>query len=431
MKNYVRILAVLVLLIALGAVFIYSYDYRQEKNASNIILTTADMNTKKSTTAPQRELIAENEEGDYQLYIDDDTVLLVHGELEKELDGWLSYVELETPTLYYYDYDGDDEGELIIKLVSGTTTDGDGNSSYAYTLYLFDTAEQDGETRFTVITANNETWKIPFEEAIKTEMSQLKSCNKFIQFVMDDAEESLYYDDETGISLNEYTGFACALQNSNGSYATLDRWSKGNGVYSVDDDGNITLEIQLLAYYEDVDDPQYIGIIHCGIGVSGGEFVILPSSIEFVADDEYKVISPASPSDEDWESTINNSADPIVRDGDDNQIDWLEASFDLSTDFEEKTISFAGYTSQIKSVDKVVITPDSVVLTAKDGYEFSSHMLNTGEFSVKIYADTDDEYNIAFSGEIKTVGGRSVLTITFDRAYDREMLDGMVVKFGA
>ncbi|MGN1329074.1 MAG: hypothetical protein ACI4V4_05180 [Eubacterium sp.] len=429
MKYFVRVMVVL--LIASGIVFAYSYNYRQQKIADDIVLTTADMNTKKElTTAVERKKIAENEEGNYQLYIDGADVVLVHDGIEKVFDGWASDAKQETPKLFYRDYDGDGENELLIQKIDGLVNT-DGKKYSVYNLYLVKPVEKNGKPDFSVISATKNTWKVPFEEAIKTEMTQLKSCSKYIQFVMDDFDVSFVYDKETGITQNKYFGFARALKKNNGTYETLERWNKGNGFYKVDSGGNITLDIQLFAYYKDVKNPQYVGDIHSEIAIMNGKFSIVPNTIEFVTNEEYKILSPILASSESWESTINNSAQPPVRDNDDMVIDWLEASFDLSTDFDIKTVSFANYSSQIKCIDKVVITPGTVTLTAKEGYTFSKMMLNNGEYCVIMNPGTENQYNIEYTGEIKTVEGRSVLEIVFDRKYNRVDLNGMVVKFGA
>lgn len=427
MKYFIRV--IIVLLIASGIIFAYSYHYRQEKIADSIELTTADISPKQSTTKAQRQLITESKEGNYQLYLDGDNVILSHDGIEKSFSNWASEVKQETPQLFYKDYDDDGDSELLIKLVSGVTND-NGTDKYVYNLYLAEPVEKNGKSDFNIISATADTWKVPFEEAIKAEMSQLKSCDKIIQFVMDNADVSLTYDSKTGLANNKYSGFAAALKNNNGSYEKLVRWNKGGGFYNVDDKGNITLDIRILAYYDGVKNPQYIGNIHTQIGVVNGKFDIIPSTISFVANDEYKVASPLNASSEKWTSTINNSFTPTVREGDDMVIDWIEASFDLSQSFDEKTLSFSGMSSQIKCVDKVVITPSKITMTAKEGYTFSSSVIRNFGFFVKISPNTNFEYNIEYNGEIKNVDGRSVLVIHFDRAYDREVLNGMLINFG-
>lgn len=427
MKYVIRV--AVVLLIACGIIFAYSYNYRQEKITDSFELTTADISGSKTTTKAERKLVAEQEEGGYQLYLDGDAVILVHEGIEKTLNNWAAAVKQETPKMYYKDYDGDGEGELLIQLVNSVTND-NGANRYVYNLYLFEPVEKNGKSDFNIISANSDTWKVPFEESIRAEMSQLKSCEKIIQFVMDDAGKPLTYDKETGLTNNKYVGFACALRNREGGYEKLLRWNKGDGFYSVDENGDITLDIRVIAYYEDVKNPQYIGNIHTDIGIIGGAFDIVPSTINFVASEDYRVTSPLEASDESWSSTIRNSYSPTAREDDDRVIDWIEASFDLSADFTQKTISYYGTSSQIKCIDTVVITPSSLTLTAKEGYTFSSSILNTFSYYVKIHPDTDSEYNIEYNGEIKTVGDRQVLVVNFDRAYSREDLNNMEFNFG-
>ncbi|MGN1420110.1 MAG: hypothetical protein ACI4XC_01170 [Eubacterium sp.] len=429
MKYFIRV--IVVLLIASGIVFGYSYHYRQQKIADNIVLTTADMNAKKEkTTTAERKLIAQNKEGNYQLYTDGADVVLVHDGVEKVFQNWAADAKQETPQLFYKDYDGDGENELLIKIINGVVNTNGKNIS-VYNLYLVKPVEKNGKSDFSIISATKDTWKVPFEEAIKTEMTQLKSCDKFIQFVMDDSDVSFVYDKETGITRNKYYGFARALRKSDGTYEKLERWNKGNGLYKVDSKGNITLDIQLFAYYKGVESPQYVGDIHSKIAIMNGKFNIVPNTIEFVVNNEYKIMPPTRASGEKWKMTIINSAQPTIRTDDDMVIDWVEASFDLNSDLDEETISFANYSSQIKCIDKIEITPSSITMTAKEGYTFSELMLKNAQYCVKIHPGTDYEYNIEYTGEIKTVKERSVLKIDFERAFDKGELMGMTVKFGA
>lgn len=428
MKYFGKVIAVLLLIAAVIA-FAASYNYRQDKIADSIELTTADMTAHSSTERDERFLAAESEGGEYQLYLDGSTVILKHGDVEKTFDNWASLVRQEVPELYCRDYDGDGEDELLIKLINGYVSD-NGAQRQVYNLYLLKPTETDGVQDFKMITATKDTWKAPFESAIKTEMTQLKSCDKIIQFVMGNAGTEFIYDEKTGVSQNEYVGYACALRDANGGYRELKSWNKGSGFYSVDENGDIFLDIQLLAYYKDVDDPQYIGNIHTQIVLKKNRFDLAANSITFVANDDYKVTSPKDAAAEDWKSTIYNSAEPTVRDGDDMIIDWIETDFDLTYAFTEKTVSFADINSQIKCVDKVVIKPDSIAMTAKEGYTFEDRIIRKFEFSVIISPDTEDGYNIEYYGEIKTVKDRSVLVIHFDRAYSREELNGMQIKYG-
>lgn len=426
MKYFFRVSVVL--LIALGIVFAYSYHYRKEKTANDIVLTTADMNSKEQTTKKERELICENKEGNYQLYVYGDDAVLVHDGIEKTFEKLASDVKQETPLMYYKDYDGDEESELLMKIVSGVTTV-DGQNKSIYDLYLIKPAEINGKMDFQVAAASKNTWRVPFEEAISAEMSQLKKCDKFIQFVMDDNEVSLVYDEKTGLSYNSHIGFAQAIRKGNGKYEKFERWKKGNGYYDVDEKGNITLDIELFAYYENVKEPQAIGNIHTDIGIINGKFSIVPKTIKFVANKEYFILPATMEATDKWSCIINNSAAASSK-ASDTAVDWIEANFDLSYDYTERTVSFAGMSSQIKCVDNVKITPGAIVLTAKEGYTFSQSVLDKDDYSVVIQPGTGEEYNIAYSGEIKTVEGRSVLKIKFDMNYPKYKLSTIVFKFG-
>lgn len=54
----------------------------------------------------------------------------------------------------------------------------------------------------------------PFEQAISAKMNQLKSCDKYLQFVMDDNNVDLKYDESTGLSQNKHVFYAQALKDS-------------------------------------------------------------------------------------------------------------------------------------------------------------------------------------------------------------------------
>lgn len=70
--------------------------------------------------------------------------------------------------------------------------------------------------------------------AINAKMNQLKSCSKYLQFVMDDNDVELKYDKATGISSNKYVYYAKALHNDNkDGYKKFTKWGKGEGNYYV------------------------------------------------------------------------------------------------------------------------------------------------------------------------------------------------------
>ena len=259
-------------------------------------------------------------------------------------------------------------------------------------------------------------------------MTQLKSCKKFLQFTMNDAEETITYNEKTGITTNKYVGYGLALCSNSKTYYTLDRWNKGAGIYNLDKNGNISLDIQVLVNYKEISDTQYIGNIHCGMEIVDGAFILKPNTIVFNSVDPYKVSDPRDTAKKKWSYTIKNASSGTTFKS--TTIDWIEADFDLEGTAKQITQPFDSMASKIKCVDSVKFTEKSVVLTAKDGYSFSNVITGSGNFSVLINSGTDDEYDISYDCAVKNEGNTSTLTINFDKTYDREDLDNVTINFG-
>lgn len=425
------IIATVAVFLAVVGIFAFSIQYRNKKEAESISLVSTEQHTAKAekTTAAieenERNLIAENKEGDYQLYSDGDKVVLIHGDYRHEFTTWNWSVIQETPKLFFKDYDGDGTKELLIKVVNGIT---ENNNVYTYALYLLKpTVTDDGTKDFKITTASTDTWKTPFEQGIKCEIIQL-NCKKYIQFTMDDIYEKIVYDEKTGITQSKYAGYAKALTSIKKEYYTLDRWSKGAGIYHVDDDGNISLDIQVLVNYKEVKDTQYIGDIHCSLEMKKGVFDIVPNTIVFVAAEQYEILDPRDIAEDAWSVSISNSSkNPTSLSP---EIDWIETQFDLSGNNTEISESFEGRKSEIKCVDKVEFTEGTLTLTAKDGFEFQKRMADKGAYSLTIKDDQNKDRDICYTCETKKVSGKSVLIYTFDKTYDKEDLDKAVIKFG-
>ncbi len=425
------IIATVAILIAVVGIFAFSIQYRNKKETEDIRSVSTGQHTartEKTTVAIEDNagnLIAENKEGDYQLYSDGDKVVLVHGDYRHEFTSWNWSVMQETPKMFYKDYDGDGAKELLIRIVNGVT---ENNKVYTYALYLFKPAVTDnGAKDFKIITASTDTWKTPFEQAIKCEIIQL-NCKKYIQFTMDDIYEKIVYDEKTGITQSEYAGYAKAMTSIKKEYYTLDRWSKGAGIYRVDDDGNISLDIQVLVNYKEVKDTQYIGDIHCNLEMKNGVFDIVPNTIVFLAAEQYAILDPRDTAREAWSVSITNSSKNTNFQS--SEIDWIETEFDLSGNHTEISESFEKRKSKIKYVDKVEFTEGTLTLTAKDGFEFQQRMADKGSYSLIIKDDKNKEIDICYTCEIKKVSGKSILVYTFDKTYDKEDLNNAVIKFG-
>lgn len=425
MKYFLRV--IVVLLVATSVIFVFSNNYRKSKIADSIVLTTQKIGeaTEKADT---RILVAENEESGYKLYKDNGTVILCKDDVEQSFDIWYPSVSSHTPELYYNDFDDDGEKELLIIMISNSISYYSGKTDYFNAAVLVDGVKEndDSSKEFITITAGVDSWKAPFTSAIKCEMNQLISCDKYIQFVMDDVSSELVYDEATGISSNKYVYYARALKNGNGSYAQLERWQKGACKYSVSDDGKIKLDITVLAYYQDIAKPQILGCIDMTMHTVKDKFDIVPKSISFIADDAYFCSDPRVSATEGWTKVIKNSAQPAsVQDTD---IDWIEAELSLPNGYNQTTVSFAGMTSEIKNVDRIEINEGALTLYAKEGYAFSNRALSSYSVTAKI--GPQENYDISYSCKIDSINGENALTVYFDKTYNFEDLKSITVKYG-
>lgn len=434
MKKTIIIIA---LLIAVIGVFVYSYQYRSEKIASEPSVSATIHTTAADTTASNQEdeqgrrLVAEDKKNDWQIYYDGTNTEIIHGDYKRVITSWSYSFDCEDPTMYCKDYDGDGEVEMMLRIVSGKLEEqyDPDMSPYTYSLYMFEPyTSSTGEKTLSSIVASDDTWKNPFAEAINCEMTQLKSCKKFLQFTMNDAEETITYNEKTGITTNKYVGYGLALCSNSKTYYTLDRWNRGAGIYNLDKNGNISLDIQVLVNYKEISDTQYIGNIHCGMEIVDGAFILKPNTIVFNSVDPYKVSDPRDTAKKKWNYTIKNASSGTTFKS--TTIDWIEADFDLEGTAKQITQPFDSMASKIKCVDSVKFTEKSVVLTAKDGYSFSNVITGSGNFSVLINSGTDDEYDISYDCAVKNEGNTSTLTINFDKTYDREDLDNVTINFG-
>lgn len=122
-------LVVIGLLVGVGYYFqIYRHGQAPEEGLTVV--------TAESTTASnKRALLAENKEGDFQLYAQGDKAILVHQGKSKTFSGWSRYLTKERPKLYYTDLNGDKKKELVVRLVSGIDRS-TGQELYTYDLYV-------------------------------------------------------------------------------------------------------------------------------------------------------------------------------------------------------------------------------------------------------------------------------------------------------
>ncbi|MDE5984492.1 MAG: hypothetical protein K2H13_04480 [Eubacterium sp.] len=430
------IIAIAVLIVMIGA-FVFSYQYRNQKISQQTADITTTLPTHNENEAPadsaaepdKTGLIAEDKENDYQIYFDGEAVTIVHGEYKRVFLSWAFAAKAETPKIFCKDYDGDGENELLIRIINGVNKSESGVSEYTYAVYLFKPITMsDGEKTFAAYIAAKDTWKEPFDNLIKCELTQLKSCKKFLQFTMDDIDENILYDEQTGITSNKHVAYATALSDSKKQYYTFDRWSRGFGIFNIDDEGDITLDIQVLVYYEETKSEHHIGNIHCKIDFINNKFSIVPNTIVFNPLEEFKATDPRDTASSNWKCVINNASENTNFKSTD--IDWIEVDFSLSNTSAENKQYFESLPSKIKCVDSIEFSQDTIVLTAKKGYTFSPRMADKGDYSVILNSGEKDEIDISYTCTVITNSDSSTLTIHFDKSYDKEDFDKILIKFG-
>lgn len=432
-----KIIAIIIVIAVASGVFILSYNYRsnridlQTSNVSVSAVTTMQNseNDQEENGTEGRKLVAEDKENDYQIYFDGENTEIVHGEYSRTIKSWAYSMNAETPEIHCKDYDGDGQIELMVRIVNGKLDnqyDKDA-SPYTYALYMFKPyTDASGEKTLSSLVASDNTWKEPFTNAIKCELTQLKSCDKFLQFTMDNADESIAYDNKTGITSNSHVGYGRALYNSNKQFYSIDRWSRGAGIYNFDSEGNIFLDIQVIVSYKDTTETQYLGDIHCQMTAEGGEFDIVPDSIVFNATDEFFVSDPRETADEKWNCVIHNES--ANTNFNDTVIDWIENDLSLKDTGDNNSLYFETMPTKIKCVDEIKFSESELVMTAKSGYTFSDAIAKSGKYAVTINSGEDNEYDISYSCSISR--DKKSITIKFDKSYNKDAFDNVSVTFG-
>jgi hypothetical protein len=421
MKYFLRILLVLVVAVACVTVAYYYTNGKTLETNNQTSLTTV---TKAPATEKNsdRELLASLEDEDFYLYKSSDTIILTHNKKEYEYYNWSSYIDSEEPTLYYNDFDDDGEKELLVKAVCDVN---ESTKEYTYEMYYLDpVTDENGNDDFEVTLLSKSFYSQLLDEQIAMEISQLKTCNKIVQFAMNFAGNGIHYDKETGITKEGHAGYFSALQDSKGNYLTVDTWSKGVGEYSVDDDNVININVKINVSYKDTTSTQQAGSIHFKLAKkSDGDFYIASKSLVFNASDSYKVADPTVVNTDEWQY-VENNADKSTPTSD-TIINWVKYDTHYNANTTTQTIDFSSNSTEAKYLKSIEITNNSVVLTAKEEFAFDTSY-SSGEFSVII----NDEYNIAYTAELSVNGNNQIVTIKFDRNYAQNEINSLSINYG-
>lgn len=424
-----KIIAIITALAVAVGVFAVSLSYRNKKNEEHhqqlMSVTTKQTQESKISTDP----VVVTDDNEYKLYIEGNIVNVVKGEHKIRMNNWVDSFNRELPKAVSKDIDGDGEKELLLKVNNGTHINVDKSESTLYAVFLFDpTVDENNKKTFETVVANTNTWTAPFANTVRAEVTQLKSCKKILQFSMDNLENQLRYDSK-GLATGNYVGYAAALSDKSKNYYTYDNWTLDQGIYDMDDDGNITLKIQVIATYKETTAKQIMGFINCKIQFDDGMLSIVPKQISFTANDPFRVRDPRNAYNGKWSASITNTASRP--DFQDNVIDWIDCDFDVSAINGSQNSSFSNMPSKIKCVDKIDFTESSITLTAKEGYTFYKNPIESGDFAVVINEGKNDETDISYTCEIKNTDSAEKLVITLDGAYSKSELKTAVIKFGA
>lgn len=275
------------------AVFSFSAVYRDEKIRNEQQSGfSEEISSSKSGELNNSQIIAENKEGGYTLYFHNDVATLKKGELQLKFANWSKAVEAEVPVMHYDDFDDDGEKELIIK-VADNFSDETGKDLVSHSLYLVKETGAENQKRLSYSVADSSLWKKVFGKAVQFQVTQLKGKDKKLQFAMNDASEKITYDEKTGITDNKYVSYARAVRDGKNKCYTYETYKSGLGIYSIDEDGNIFLDIQIFVKYEELNNYYYVGDIHSKISVKDGRFSVAPKTISFNVLDEYKTSVPS------------------------------------------------------------------------------------------------------------------------------------------
>ncbi|MCR5208483.1 MAG: hypothetical protein K6C14_08415 [Eubacterium sp.] len=424
MKYFFRTAIALVLVgIAVFAAYFTASGGKLPSQQEKALATTASRAPATEKYANKRLLASVNSYG-YKLYTTDDSILLYHNDKEFEFKQWSSYMELEKPKMYCFDFNGDSKRDVIIRCVSGTEQ---ATGDYVYDIYVLLRNDSNGE-HYDVLSINQSKWHDILDDAIKEELTQLKTCKKYAQFAMTVKGNSITYDKKTGMVNGGagYTGYFRALQDANGKYMTVESWKKGKGSYYINKNNKVSCEVEVIVSYKESDVTQKAGKIYFEMNLGPkGSLVITSRSMVFTAGDEYRVADPTDTADKPWSSVLNNSAKPKGNEA----INWLKYSVEINSKSLINTVDLGSEDTDVIFVDKLTVTESAVIMTAKDGYTFDKETADKGEFSLIINKGAKDEYDIAYTAELSD-GGKT-LKINYDKTYSQSDIKKIDISFGA
>jgi hypothetical protein len=245
---------------------------------------------------------------------------------------------------------------------------------------------------------------------------------------MNSKNKTISYDADTGVAKNGFSGYARSLQDG-GSYLTFAGWTKGKGIYSINNKKEICVSVEVNVNYKETDVVQTAGHINFKLELKNGKFVVKKKTMNFTPDEAYKVSDPRTSSAVSWSYGENNSDKSTS--SSDRIIDWVKYTPQYSPDVYAQTLSLADSATDIKNISKIYITNSYLELTAKSGFSFDNGARKNGDFSVVINRGSDTEYDIAYTAKIMEINGVEVLRISFDKSYPQSEVHSIEINYGA
>lgn len=421
MRNSVKILFALIA--ALAAVGIAYHHFIYVPEIENDLTTVSVPENADEKEQNKDVLLAGIESENIFIYYNGKRVILDYKGTREEYFDWSNKIDAEKPEMLYTDMNGDGKNDILVKAYCGKD-EYTGNS--VYELYIIQINEETSPVTFELTYANRAAWTSLFSRAIRCEFSQLSSTPKRVQFAMTtQTERGISYDSETGIAKDCYTAYALAPI-KDGKYCKLNRWEFGSGYYYVGENSKICLDIETVAHYEGIDEPQFPGKIHCEFKMEGKKFKIVKGSVTFDANEDSRVTSPNTEAVQPWSCEIKNSSTASFSKN--KVITWLGGSF--SPQNSAQSISFSSFSGEMKYIKSVLICQNKIVLTVGENFTFGKKPLNSAEYSVVINENLKNSYSIENGCEINNKSKDRTLTIYFDKDYNISEIETLSVKYG-
>lgn len=420
MKYFLRVLFVLVIAVAV-VTGVYSSVHRDE-NASKPETTVSKAPATEKYS--EKELLASRANDGIFLYKSNKSIILYFDSRQYVFENWSEYFNAEKPEIYYANFDDDEDNEIVIYAVDEINQ----SKKKLYGIYYLDPYVKDEKQEFSVSYLNANTYSEIINTMLREEISQLKFSKKLGQIAINYANSPIKYDEKTGIATGGHVGYFATLRGEDGKFMTIDKWSFGEGEYTVTADNKIFVDVPVHISYQNGADVQYAGDIHFQLVKNDkGEIKVGKNSLLFNTKKEYTVAEPKSYSRDKWSYTERNR--DVIVDESDMKLDLISYKTNFDRTVEIQTTDFASSNNDMKNVSSIVVTESYVELTAKQGCIFGNANEN-GEFSVIIDMGGVD-YDVAYEAQITTDKNNiQTLKITFERPISKNQIKTLVVNYG-